>query len=102
MGRGDPGRPPPVGRTGTGARAEAVCRGGRFFARHSFDAACEAPLMLAGTLPRSVALARKVGIPELIMCDEGHAAGRRMRDYGAFADPASPKTALLIEAGQHW
>ncbi len=61
-----------------------------------------APLMLAGTLPRSVALARKVGIPELIMCDEGHAAGRRMRDYGAFADPASPKTALLIEAGQHW
>ncbi len=61
-----------------------------------------APLMLAGTLDRSVALARKVGIPELIMCDVGHAAGKRMRDYGAFGDPASPKTALLIEAGQHW
>ncbi len=61
-----------------------------------------APLMLAGTLDRSVALARRVGIPELIMCDSGHAAGKRMRDYGSFDDPASAKTALLIEAGQHW
>ena len=61
-----------------------------------------APLMLAGTLDRSVALARKVGIPELIMCDVGHAAGKRMRDYRAFGNPTSPKTALLIEAGQHW
>ena len=58
--------------------------------------------MLAGTLDRSAALARRVGIPELIICDIGHAAGKRMRDYGAFGDPASDKTALLIEAGQHW
>ena len=61
-----------------------------------------APLMLAGTLDRSVALARRVGIPELIICDVGHAAGKRMRDYGPFGDASSPKTALLIEAGQHW
>jgi predicted deacylase len=61
-----------------------------------------APLMLAGTLDRSLALARRVGIPELIMCDVGHAAGKRMRDYGPFGDPAAAKTALLIEAGQHW
>jgi predicted deacylase len=61
-----------------------------------------APLMLAGTLDRSLALARRVGIPELIMCDAGHAAGPRMRDYGGFGDPASSKTALLVEAGQHW
>lgn len=61
-----------------------------------------APLMLTGTLDRSVALAREVGIPELIMCDVGHAAGKRMRDYGPFGDPAGSKTALLIEAGQHW
>jgi predicted deacylase len=61
-----------------------------------------APLMLAGTLDKSLALARRVGIPQLIMCDAGHAAGPRMRDYGGFGDPASPKTALLIEAGQHW
>jgi len=61
-----------------------------------------APLMLAGTLERSVALARRVGIPELIICDAGHAAGKRMRDYSHFGDPASSRTALLIEAGQHW
>ena len=61
-----------------------------------------APLMLAGTLERSVTLARRVGIPELIICDAGHAAGKRMRDYGPFGDPAADKTALLIEAGQHW
>jgi predicted deacylase len=61
-----------------------------------------APLMLAGLLPRSRELARRVGIPELIMCDAGHAAGPRMRDYGGFGDPASTKTALLIECGQHW
>jgi predicted deacylase len=60
------------------------------------------PLMLAGLLPKSRDLARRVGIPELIMCDAGHAAGPRMRDYGGFGDPASPKIALLIEAGQHW
>jgi len=61
-----------------------------------------APLMLAGTLDKSVALARQVGMPELIMCDAGHAAGPRMRDYGGFGDPVSAKTALLIESGQHW
>ena len=61
-----------------------------------------APLMLAGTLDRSLALAKRVGIPELIMCDAGHAAGPRMRDYGGFGDAGSTKTALLIESGQHW
>jgi predicted deacylase len=61
-----------------------------------------APLMLAGLLPRSRALAQRVGIPELIMCDAGHAAGPRMRDYDGFGNPAAAKTALLIEAGQHW
>jgi predicted deacylase len=61
-----------------------------------------APLMLAGLLPRSRAMARRIGIPELIMCDAGHAAGPRMRDYAGFGDPAAAKTALLIEAGQHW
>jgi hypothetical protein len=32
----------------------------------------------------------------------GHANGTRMRDYGGFGDPASPKNALLVECGQHW
>jgi predicted deacylase len=60
------------------------------------------PLMLTGVLDRSVALAREVGVPELIVCDKGHAAGPRMRDYSGFGDRAAAKTALLIESGQHW
>jgi predicted deacylase len=61
-----------------------------------------APLMMAGMTPKSVDLARRVGVPELIVRDGGHKAGRRMRDHGGFGDPASPKNALLVECGQHW
>ena len=60
------------------------------------------PLMLAGPLAKGVALAKKVGAPVDIIADAGHAAGMRMRDYGGFGDPKSPKNALLIETGQHW
>lgn len=60
------------------------------------------PLMLAGLAAKSVALARRVGAPEIIMRDRGHAAGTRLRDYGGFGDPRSDKTALLIECGEHW
>ena len=68
---------------------------------HSMQHATPA-LMLTGLLPRSLELAHRVGAPKTIVRDEGHAAGRRMRDYGGFGDPNSPKTALLIECGQHW
>jgi hypothetical protein len=37
-----------------------------------------------------------------VVVDAGHAAGKRMRDYGAFIDPASARNALLVECGQHW
>jgi len=60
------------------------------------------PLMLAGPLAKGVELAKKVGSPVDIIADAGHAAGMRMRDYGGFGDPRSPKNALLIETGQHW
>ncbi|MEO1679123.1 MAG: M14 family metallopeptidase [Pseudomonadota bacterium] len=60
------------------------------------------PLMMSGRHPKAKALAARVGVPERVVGDAGHAAGRRMRDYGGFDDPASPKTALLIECGQHW
>ena len=60
------------------------------------------PLMLAGSCDKAVALARKVGTPVAIVTDAGHAAGARMRDYGFFNDPADPRAALLLEAGQHW
>jgi len=60
------------------------------------------PLMMAGPLAKGLALARRVGVPEWIVIDRGHAEGTRLRDYGGFADPASPRTAVLFEAGQHW
>ena len=60
------------------------------------------PLMMAGPLAKGRALAREVGVPELVVTDKGHAAGRRMRDYAGFADPESAKNALLVECGQHW
>lgn len=68
---------------------------------HSMQQATE-PLMMCGPLEKGRRFARDVGIPEIIVSDEGHAAGRRMRDYGDFGDPASPKNALLVECGQHW
>lgn len=61
-----------------------------------------APLMLAGPLKKGRDLARAIGHPEYVVCDAGHAAGRRLRDYGGFGDEASPRNALLIECGQHW
>ena len=60
------------------------------------------PLMMAGPLPKGRTLAGAVGIPADVVSDSGHAAGRRMRDYEGFSDPASPRNALLIECGQHW
>ena len=60
------------------------------------------PLLLAGPLAKGRILAGEVGYPALAVCDAGHAAGRRMRDYAGFGDAASPKNALLVECGQHW
>ncbi len=60
------------------------------------------PLMLAGPLPKGRTLAASVGVPAVVVSDAGHAAGRRLRDYDGFADPASAKNALLVECGQHW
>jgi hypothetical protein len=41
-------------------------------------------------------------MPQYVVSDQGHSAGKRMRDYGDFGDPSSPRNALLLEAGQHW
>lgn len=60
------------------------------------------PLMMSGRHVKAKALAAAVGVPERVVGDAGHAAGRRMRDYDAFDDPNAPNTALLIECGQHW
>jgi len=68
---------------------------------HSMSTLCE-PLMICGPLEKGRQFARDVAIPEYVVSDEGHAAGKRMRDYGGFGDPNSPKNALLAECGQHW
>lgn len=59
-------------------------------------------LMLSGPLLKGREFARAVGVPGYVVADEGHKAGRRMRDYGDFATPGNAKNALLVECGQHW
>ncbi|AMO99505.1 succinylglutamate desuccinylase / Aspartoacylase family protein [Collimonas arenae] len=60
------------------------------------------PLMLSGPLEKGIRFAIDIGVPEHVIVDAGHANGKRLRDYDAFGDPASPKNALLIETGQHF
>ena len=60
------------------------------------------PVMICGPLEKGIRFAFEVGVPQNVVSDTGHANGTRMRDYGGFGDPASPKNALLVECGQHW
>ena len=60
------------------------------------------PLILAGQPERARRLALGLGMPPLVVADDGHAAGARLLDYAGFADPASERVALLVEAGAHW
>jgi predicted deacylase len=72
---------------------------------HSMHEPCR-PIMVCGTQEkggaRSAAFARRIGMPADLLIDTGHPAGLRMIERGGFGDPASPKTAVLIECGQHW
>jgi predicted deacylase len=68
---------------------------------HSMTDPCP-PLALAGRQRKGLELAHAIGIPEHIVIDAGHAAGKRLRDYAAFDDPVSARNAILIECGQHW
>ena len=60
------------------------------------------PLLLCGLAAKGRRLARAIGYPGLVVADAGHQGGARMRDFGAFSDPSSPRTAMLVECGQHW
>ncbi|WP_439578004.1 peptidase M14 [Elioraea sp.] len=60
------------------------------------------PLLIAGQTEKARKLALAVGVPPLVVGDEGHSGGRRLIDYRPFADPGSPRVAILVEAGQHW
>lgn len=68
---------------------------------HSMQYATRA-LMLTGHYQRAKTLCGKMGMPDLVVADRGHAQGPRLRDFGAFNEADSEKTALLIECGQHW
>ena len=72
---------------------------------HSMREPCE-PLMVCGTTGRGgdkgVALSRCMGVPGVLLVDTGHPSGLRMIERGDFADPQHPRTAVLIECGQHW
>ena len=58
------------------------------------------PLILSGPTAHGRTLARAVGWPPTVVTDTGHANGRRLIDYTRFAQ--SPRSAILVEAGQHW
>src|SRR5262249_20554311 len=68
---------------------------------HSMTDPC-VPLAMAGRQHSGIELGAARGTPEHIVVDGGHAAGRRLRDYGFFDDATDPRNALLIECGQHW
>ena len=72
---------------------------------HSMHEPCR-PIMVCGVAgkggEKTVALSRKIGTPGDLLIDTGHPAGLRMIERGGFGDPASPRTAVLIECGQHW
>jgi len=68
---------------------------------HSMHEPCR-PIMVCGTSEKSAAFSRKLGVPGDLLIDTGHPAGLRMMERGGFGDPASPRTAVLIECGQHW
>jgi len=72
---------------------------------HSMHEPCR-PIMVCAVQgkggEKSAAFSRRIGVPGDLLIDTGHPAGLRMIERGGFGDPASPKTAVLIECGQHW
>ena len=68
---------------------------------HSMSEPCR-PIMVCAKSEKSAAFSRRVGVPGDLLVDTGHPAGLRMIERGAFNDPSSARTAVLIECGQHW
>lgn len=61
------------------------------------------PLMLCGASARGRELARRVGLPAIIVADRGHEGGSRLIDHPRFTQGgADGPVALLAECGQHW
>jgi predicted deacylase len=60
------------------------------------------PLILAGCTRRARQMGLRLGVPPLVVADQGHQAGSRLIDYAPFAAPEGSAIALLVEAGAHW
>lgn len=59
-------------------------------------------LALCGPIRKGRDFAVRMAMPPVIVSDEGHASGRRLRDYGGFSQADDRRNALLVECGQHW
>jgi predicted deacylase len=72
---------------------------------HSMHEPCP-PIMVCGSTgnggEKSAEFSRHLGAPQNLLIDTGHPAGLRMIERGAFGKPNDPRTAVLIECGQHW
>ncbi|MFM7345733.1 MAG: succinylglutamate desuccinylase/aspartoacylase family protein [Tagaea sp.] len=60
------------------------------------------PFYVGVNLPRVRALAARLAYPKSLLLQNAQFDGKVMVEYGAFADPASPKTALVVECGAHF
>jgi predicted deacylase len=58
------------------------------------------PLLLVGQSREAATLAMQVGVPPLVIADQGHLGGRRLIDYPPLLSHG--RRAFLIEAGSHW
>ncbi len=68
---------------------------------HSVDLP-QSAMLLAGQRAKGRALAAAIGKPRHVVMDRGHDAGKRVRDFAAFDDPESPRSACLVECGYHF
>jgi len=59
-------------------------------------------LGLCGAIAGGLDFARRLGVPEYLVIDAGHSAGKRLRDYAGFGAEDSPRQALLVECGYHF
>ena len=59
-------------------------------------------LGLCGPTRGGLDFACRLGVPEHIVIDAGHSAGRRLRDFAGFGKESSPCQALLVECGYHF